>query len=409
MELASQEYHTFLNRQHNDDGDDRAEIEALKARIRHMEKIDKQRARERDKLKLQEAREASDLATAQRRKAEDLARQEEIASLKAMMADRILQNKGRLRRRAEEERSGVSKTPGAQATGDVWSRGTVSDVVSLIDRQKKRRIALAAKSNTFVAKGLPLLNSMKLRNDMDRVLAQETGLQQGDKAAIGNIPPQMQNLAGVKKLKFIKMGQVSATAKEVLRQHTVPISTRADSVNVQSPAKRILSSVSDKLLVGEGQQWGDQVSSRGPMGRSFVYDPSEHTHTVDYVTFREVTTVSTASNLKYMKVGDAGLEDLSAAMRDDMILTTLCLSGARVSSVSVGFLAAVLPSMSALTYLDLSRNLVCDKGALLLAAAIATSTCRVNKLSLAGNRIQLAGALALVQSFCDSHCVEWMR
>jgi hypothetical protein len=109
-----------------------------------------------------------------------------------------------------------------------------------------------------------------------------------------------------------------------------------------------------------------------------------------------------------MKVGDRGLQDLSRALQGDMVITALNLSNARVSSVSVEQLAAVLPSMSALVYLDLSCNLICDEGASSLSTALSDPTSRIDKVVLTGNRIRLRGAISLVQTVLASG-VSWIR
>lgn len=407
MGLASQEYHSFLTRQqggNESNQDDHAEIAALRERIRHMEKVDAQRAKQRAQQHAAATRDAAELS---RRMAADAARQEELAQLKATVAARIQENKERLRRRLEEEQLGKSNSPGALATGDVWSRGTVSDVVSLINRQNKRRQQLAAESDQFVAKGLPLLGSVKMRSAAERVSVQDSQLQAADRAQLAipdNITPEMQLLPGVQKLKFLKIGQLSALAQSISNTQTIPLSTQ-DHANVSSPAKRIMSNIPDKLLhpPSPGRSF-----SHSPTGKSFLYDSAPHPRTVEYPTSREITVVSTASNLKYMRVGDAGLADLSRALHRDAVITQLNLSSARVSCVGAVSLASVLPTMAALRHLDLSCNLVGDAGAQALASALTVAGCRLEKLVLAGNRVQLRGAIALVRAVFDSS-VSWMR
>ena len=64
------------------------------------------------------------------------------------------------------------------------------------------------------------------------------------------------------------------------------------------------------------------------------------------------------------------MKDLSVALQGDVIIEQLILTGARLSSVGAGYLAAVLPEMFGLRYLDLTSNLICDDGATAIAEAL---------------------------------------
>ena len=72
--------------------------------------------------------------------------------------------------------------------------------------------------------------------------------------------------------------------------------------------------------------------------------------------------------------------------------------------------ASVLKDIFSLRYLDMSCNLICDKGAVALADAFETlpPVNKLTKVSLAGNRIGLRGIIALVKAVHASKNIEWL-
>ena len=391
----------------------------------------------------------------------------EMLRLRGLVAEKVTAMHERNRKNAEEERRGHSITPGAIAVGDVWSRGTIHDLIHLVQRQSERRRHAETESGVYTAKGLSLLGFVKRRTASERVMEQEQRLVAGERATFQDTVTRGQGSAaagesgvptgpsssaavernaqeGLKRLKFLKMGQQSlGQMRESLgRTHALPLSIHVDGVNPSSPSKRLVSSVSDKILQFQTSGGGTAAGSLGfgasgspqgrngspsvrdtfrssgsaspgrvhsPSGRGLVYDPLSHMHTVDYTTAREITTLSTLSNMKYMKIGDAGLTDLSVVLLNDQIIRSINLSNARVSSEGIAALADVLPTMSALTHLDLSCNLICNDGAQALVTAITHEECvNLQKLVLTGNRIGLKGCMTLVQEVFNSP-VMWLR
>ena len=74
-----------------------------------------------------------------------------------------------------------------------------------------------------------------------------------------------------------------------------------------------------------------------------------------------------------MAVSDFGLEGMAAELVDDRYITTMCLFSAGVSLRGCEALAKTLPTMRALTSLDLSANAIDDAAAEALAGALRVS------------------------------------
>ena len=148
--------------------------------------------------------------------------------------------------------------------------------------------------------------------------------------------------------------------------------------------------------------------------------------------YRFVDTLSTRTNLKAMSVSDFGLSGIAAELVDDRVIVHMELFGAGVSLRGSQALAKTLPTMRALTALDLSANAIDDDAALALASglraanegaavdngyddnpddtAVAESKAKYGsllghlpliKLSLSGNRVTLPGAKAIVREALD--------
>lgn len=129
---------------------------------------------------------------------------------------------------------------------------------------------------------------------------------------------------------------------------------------------------------------------------------------------RDITTLSTRTNLKYMKVTDDGLLRLNPALHDHPTITQIILTGAHLTDISVmPFAREVLPSLTRLVYLDLSCNAITNIGAINIAQSLPQcQTLRV--LSLAGNRIGFDGIRVMAMAVAGahheghSHSLEWV-
>lgn len=88
------------------------------------------------------------------------------------------------------------------------------------------------------------------------------------------------------------------------------------------------------------------------------------------VSVKEITHLSTFSNMKYMKVGDDGLIALTDVLNDDYLVRSMMLDHAHIASRGIAYFSKKLYTMSALTYLDLSQNAIDDVGAIDLAKGL---------------------------------------
>jgi len=88
------------------------------------------------------------------------------------------------------------------------------------------------------------------------------------------------------------------------------------------------------------------------------------------VSVKEITHLSTFSNMKYMKVGDDGLIALADILNDDYLVRSMMLDHAHIASRGLSYFSKKLYTMSALMYLDLSQNAIDDDGALDLAVGL---------------------------------------
>ena len=76
-----------------------------------------------------------------------------------------------------------------------------------------------------------------------------------------------------------------------------------------------------------------------------------------------VSKLSTYSNLKYLYINSVSVRMLSVCLRSNPLITHLTLAACGLTCDSVSILCSALPSMSSLTYLDLSQNSIKDEGA----------------------------------------------
>jgi hypothetical protein len=89
--------------------------------------------------------------------------------------------------------------------------------------------------------------------------------------------------------------------------------------------------------------------------------------------YREITELSTHTNLKYLHICDTGIQLLSTALSYDRSIIKLTLSRAHISDHGLSSLIDILPSMKMLKYLDLSYNCFGDDSIHSLTDALLTS------------------------------------
>lgn len=123
---------------------------------------------------------------------------------------------------------------------------------------------------------------------------------------------------------------------------------------------------------------------------------------------RYITVLSTSSNLKYVHIGPQELKDLAAALRTDDLLTEMTISSACMCDAGVINLCPVIPTMSSLQYVDFSYNAITDAACSAIAQAI-EKTSSVKRFSLRGNRITDTGAKQLIDGYCSSSTVRYLK
>eukprot|EP00597_Dinobryon_sp_UTEXLB2267_P003158 CAMPEP_0170074968 /NCGR_PEP_ID=MMETSP0019_2-20121128/12186_1 /TAXON_ID=98059 /ORGANISM="Dinobryon sp., Strain UTEXLB2267" /LENGTH=682 /DNA_ID=CAMNT_0010285629 /DNA_START=54 /DNA_END=2102 /DNA_ORIENTATION=- len=389
VELAQQEYYKFLTSSNDSTANlesERAAINALKERMATMEKIDKQRLKKRatpKELKKIQQEEERVLLLEEKKKLE---------AIKAKTTAKNEAYKDNVRRLATLEQNYKSLTPAGKAMGEgSWVRGNIADIVSLVERQKARVMSSNRNKTSFLSENKQddefqkevlhrlnnLLDPVGFNGTSTSVHSPTTAAENGaespkkDKGTHsltsdifggGNFMNEQGSLQGINKLKFVKMDQlleISDNNEGVLNRNTATVK--------DSEEKRKLSE--------------------------------------SYIT---ITTLSTHSNLKYINIGDNGIKLLATALKGDTIIQQLTLTGARISTLGVRELAAALPHIHALEYLDLSSNLIDDEGAFSLAESFSFESGKLNKLVLSGNRINLIGIIRLVESIVKSKSMTYL-
>ena len=302
-------------------------------------------------------------------------------------------------------KTGVAAAPAAaKATGDVWGRDNLCDVIYLIERQKQLRLEKIALRAQPVAKGLRLLDSVKISNPVDRVMAHEQNFSVG-RGDPQYIPEDLQHMQGVKKLKFLNMRRLhnqsntTPSANDKQNQHTTRLS-RFVSDRILYPQDAYFSPGEDNHSY-ESSSLGGGRGDPASIGMSKVSSITQRRYALPaeptYDALREITRFSTQTNMKYMKIGDDGAEQLAIALQHDEIVTNLCLTGARITSVGMSLFAKYLPDIKSLRHLDLGNNAICDTGAIALAAALPYCVL-LEQCNLLGNRVTVVGAVRLIQA-----------
>ena len=171
---------------------------------------------------------------------------------------------------------------------------------------------------------------------------------------------------------------------------TIPIEGQSvvpDNTTTAVVLSSVLGTGTSPVALGEGEREAER--QLGTMAKA-----------VGAELWREITEVSTYTNLKHMLVGDQGTERLSIAFTDDPIVEKVCLSRAGVTDVGVRALSESLPTMKALRVLDLSQNAITDDGVYALAKSL-PHCLSLRRLSLAGNRLGIVGVLNVLQNVLD--------
>ncbi|XP_041036619.1 NACHT, LRR and PYD domains-containing protein 3-like isoform X2 [Carcharodon carcharias] len=105
-------------------------------------------------------------------------------------------------------------------------------------------------------------------------------------------------------------------------------------------------------------------------------------------------------NLGLNKLGDSGVKLLSEALRDpDCKIQKLCLRNNNLTDSCAKDLASVLSTNQSLTDLDLGGNRLGDSGVKLLSVALRNLECKIQTLSLYGNRLTDSCAEDLASAF----------
>jgi len=107
--------------------------------------------------------------------------------------------------------------------------------------------------------------------------------------------------------------------------------------------------------------------------------------------------------MKGMSIGNKGFIPIFKALVGDRIIQQIVLPGSGISLEAVRQLAETLPTMKSINVLDLSQCALCDECARLLAEAIIATPTLV-KLTVAANRITVAGAMIIVKAVLDERC-----
>ena len=280
--------------------------------------------------------------------------------------NRCIEEKGKEYRQAlavlnNDDRAGATSTPAGKMGPDVWGRDQLVDMVRLLERQKERRTKALHRSNTPVARGLTLLDSVRASSSTQSMIRQEEELRPTRGVRDLYLSEQtVQRLETLKQLKFVDTSKL------------LPLSQLQQSKLHQNSEK--------------------QMNSNGVQSN------------VDYAQARDITRLSTYSNLKHYNIGDDGIRALSAVLNGDCIVQHLCLAGARITSSGIVCFAEVAPNIRRLSYLDLSSNAICNVGARALSEALPKCDLLATCI-LSGNRIGMEGLVLLVQWAMKSQSV----
>ena len=149
-------------------------------------------------LRKQRIQEELERSQAEAKRLAALEEKARLAREEILLQRRELNNDNRKAQRAQERLCGVSNTPGGWAVGDVWGRNGFTDVLRLIQRQRKRQDK-EDEAERHRQSGLTLLSAA---NAEDR-----PGISR-------DLLKGLSQLKGFQKMKFMKMQQLKSLAIE---------------------------------------------------------------------------------------------------------------------------------------------------------------------------------------------------
>ncbi len=365
---------------------------------------------------------------------------------------------------------------------DVWTKDNITDIIKLIEKQKRHFYSKILPPNQYSAKGLSLLSSVKYANNPleETTLKEKQILQEGRSDVLYTHLPNVINLSELEEktrmFSFIKdISYFQKLTKQVQQVNHMKLTTTGKNdpsqqqqppfpsektnpinstfiMNQTNPAMKYNSTVSDKILFENyySQSMKAQSNAMNNLSPSkarkirkdfdisasykLVSDheieannafpplASQKSGVQAKITatnddqpvakgvsgtpafFREITRLSTYTNMKYMAIGDPGVFQLAQVLYNDPIIIQLTLSCARITDEGIYELSAILPYMHKLKYLDLSSNSFTDIGGIELSNVFMNhKTLRV--ISLVGNRIGLKGICSIASAIVSSHIV----
>lgn len=206
--------------------------------------------------------------------------------------------------------------------------------------------------------------------------------------------------AGINRASFASMGSTNTTART--QRHRPVFTPISSSVKLRTTA--------------EPSSEHEGPTSPGMASNISMHDAAELQNLEPI--YREITELSTLTNLKYLPIDNDGASRLAQALYLDPCIIKLTLSNAHIGDSGCIALADVIPSMKALVYLDLSGNCIGDAGMLALADGLMRSYNTANNsisnarneqgrransliatittLSVVGNRGSLDGLVSLI-------------
>eukprot|EP01038_Epipyxis_sp_PR26KG_P015703 gene15703-21255_t len=313
-----------------------------------------------------------------------------------------------------EKRNGISETPAVHAIGDVWGRDNLSDVIKIIIAQKRRQKQLIEKK-LVNAKGLSLLSSVRIGSTAETIITNQHMLYNEEIENIltnQHLSTIINQTKGIEKLKFMDFNKFRKNVDNN-NNNNLSVDNVVESIeqlNLENHNDNNyewnLRANSNKLLKLENNSY-DKNETYSLINNSSNNNNNNNNndkllmHEIISNSIRDITSLSTLTNMKYMRIGDDGLDDLSNALKDDNIIKHINLSNAKLSSKSILNFSSIIPFMYALEIIDLSYNNIDDEGAIAISNNI--SKClKLSQLSLGGNRITIIGALDLIQNVFNS-------
>lgn len=253
------------------------------------------------------------------------------------------------------------------------TKNTLQDIIDLVDSQSKRRVKIDL-NDQFRRSGLALLSNIKAGDGAagtEEAIASTTltvATTDNNKVLYENLPDQVKDilpsLAGVQKLKFLKnLKNTFAAESEGRDQKTAnPTAKSAEEGQLAEFVEKLTSDNQEVAVTSIADANTDDAAA--PV-KSFKRNEDEY---LERVSVRDITILSTTTNMKYLKIGNEGLIALTDILVDNYVITRINLSHARISVLD--HFCHHLPSFRSLCYLDMSYNGIDDAGALLLVTGL---------------------------------------